>query len=203
MHMLRIIEISSAGPLILRAKKHLAFASGLQTFACAGNASRSNVADRAAELALACNSSTHKADHAVLMRMSKHTATYPEICAAVKAGGTRLKECLAKLIVAREDLAGKGMDTRLAGSQVEARITKEIKAIKDLQYLGEFWYESDILKDLDFNQSELQRVIREREQWGLKKGFVMCPNKNVRKYWWATKQTTLACFLVGLRSSKT
>ena len=118
------------------------------------------------------------------------TGKYPEIAAAVKAGGQRLKEALAKLIVAREDLAKNGMDPRTAGAAVEALVTKETRNIQEINFLGEFMYEEDVLRELNFDKAAAFQLMKRRDTEGPNKGFVICPNKGVKKYWWATKQET-------------
>ena len=48
----------------------------------------------------------------------------------------------------------------------------------------------ELLKELNFDKSAATQLMKKRESEGLNKGYVVCPNKGVRKYWWATKQET-------------
>lgn len=137
-----------------------------------------------------CNSSTHKADHGALMRYACNADKYPQLAAAVRAGGLRMKEALAKLIIARKEAVEAGKDPRMCGPEVEAEVTKEVSRSQDINFLGEFWYEADILKELDFDKAATQKLVDQRQNLGLGKGYIVCPNKNIKKYWWATKQET-------------
>lgn len=141
-------------------------------------------------MAAFCNSSSHKADHGALMRFASHPDRYPEIAGAVKAGGQRLREALARLIVAREELAKTGQDPRNAGAEVEAIVVKELRNVQEINFLGEFLYEEQILKELNFDKTAAAQLIKRREAQGLSRGFVICPNNGLRKFWWATKQET-------------
>jgi hypothetical protein len=81
----------------------------------------------------------------------------------------------------------------------QASIVKEIKKVQEMNLLGEFRYEEDCLKELNFDKGEWEKVRRSRERQGEGKGWMYCPNRvDVRKYWWATRQETKASARISI-----
>jgi len=154
-----------------------------------------------AELAKTVSSVTHPAEYAAMKRFAENAKAYPELAAAVQAGGTRMKEALAKIILTRQELLSSGRPLREAGTLVESQVVKETQKKQELSVDAEFWYEDAILKDLNYDQKEMDRILKQREKQGEGVGYIKCPNRGVKKFWWSTRQSTKApfCSMVCMR----